>query len=271
MGVRRFLISKRSGIFDYSPKSIGMSFFLSAADPRVEKARKTLLELRSEISELTASQVRIIAVSKTHGPERILEFLLAGQRDFGENRQNEARDKFPLVMDGQLPAMPKPIYHHIGPLQSGVARQIPGLFHYVHGVSSFKSLDVLLRAVDRYRERTDPHYLLRYLFQIDLTGEKSKAGGMKPDVLLKENTLPKTTACYPVGFMAMGPSNQDPVETRRVFCELRKLRDGLLPKGELSMGMSSDWRIAIEEGSTMIRLGTRLFGARKEAPWRPDA
>ena len=184
-------------------------------------------------------------------------------RDFGENRQNEARDKFPLVPVDDLVSELRPIYHHIGPLQSGASRQIPGLFDWVHGASSRSALEKLADACQR-REAA-----VQYLIQVRLTDEESKAGGMEPAAIRGQDRFVENDFLKLRGFMTMGPESQDPTETREVFARLRELRDEILPDGELSMGMSGDWEIAVEEGATMIRIGSALFGTRGPGPWKP--
>lgn len=239
-------------------------------------SRQHLDRIRSRLIELGRPDVRIIAVSKTHGPERIVEFLRYGQIDFGENRQNEAREKFPLVDLQGLPKNIRPIYHHIGPLQSGSARQIPAFFSYVHGVSSLSALEILARAALKEGERRartgdETRWPIRYFVQVKLTGERSKAGGFLPDEVAAISKFPENESLRFSGFMTMGPENQDPVWTGEVFHRLRELRDQILPGGELSMGMSGDWELAVSHGATMIRLGTILFGERGGAPWRPPS
>jgi PLP dependent protein len=239
----------------------------------VEDAR--LLDgIRNRLAQLGRPDVRIIGVSKTHGPERIRGWLEAGLRDFGENRQNEARDKFPLVPVADLPPERRPIYHHIGPLQSGAARQIPGLFTYVHGVGSSSALEALQTAAARHAERERPpddpeRWPLRFLIQVRLTDEASKAGGFSPEELAALREIPETPECRFAGFMTMGPADGDLAGARSAFAALRALRDARLPGGELSMGMSGDWELAVEEGATMIRIGSALFGQRAGGPWRP--
>jgi hypothetical protein len=241
----------------------------SPAPTHGSSAHEKVRLLRARLAEIapaaTAGRIRIIAVSKTHGPERIRELWNAGISDFGENRQNEARDKFPLVPVDDLPVDARPVYHHIGPLQSGSARQIPGLFDWVHGVASMDALSRLMEAAPR----KSPDRPLHYLIQVRLTAERSKAGGMEPDQLRQMNHFPGNELVRFAGFMTIGPANQDPVETREVFHQLRELRDLLAPGTELSMGMSGDWEIAVAEGATMIRIGTALFGPRGPGPWRP--
>lgn len=218
--------------------------------------------LRSRLVALGHAEVRIIAVSKTHGPQRIRGWLDCGLRDFGENRQNEARDKFPLIDCRDLGPEQQPIFHHIGPLQSGAARQIPGLFHWVHGAASSSALFVLAQSAQHRRWSID------YLIQLDLTGEATKQGGIEESGLQSMLPFVENEFLHFRGFMVMGPSSGDPGETRQVFRRARQLRDELAPQGELSMGMSGDWELAVEEGSTMIRVGSLLFGERGQAPWK---
>ena len=235
-------------------------------------SQAALEEMRRSLMEMGRPDITIVAVSKTHGPERIDELANLGLRDFGENRYNEARDKFPEVKYTD-PVEPL-IYHHIGPLQSGFARNLPGLFHRVHGASSISALEKLAKSALRYsQDNVDlpaTQWPMQYLIQLRLTGEQSKLGGLSPEEFLSLDTLPENEALKFNGFMTMGPENQDPVETREVFHRLREMRDQCLPEGELSMGMSGDWKIAVEEGATLIRLGSVLFGPRKGAPWKKD-
>jgi len=214
--------------------------------------------------------IRIVAVSKTHGPEVISELLSCGHRDFGENRQNEAREKFPLVQLSGISKEKLPVYHHIGPLQSGHARQIPGLFHWAHGVASMSALDTLHKALIKYYDQNpDQKEPFHYLIQIDATNESTKLGGMSMEAFKNLNDIPQSQVLHFAGFMTMGPENQDAVQTREVFHMLRELRDTINPSLELSMGMSGDWKIALEEGATILRPGSILFGSRNGGPWKP--
>jgi hypothetical protein len=233
-------------------------------------AQKNLMAIRERLEELSRPNVRIIAVTKTHGPETIEDLLAVGHRDFGENRQNEARDKFHLVRIPDPKVMP--IYHHIGPLQSGAARQIPSIFHYVHGASSVEAIQALAKAALKHiPDDPDPdRWPIRYLIQVDLTGEVTKLGGMSREELMSLSGFPENEALRFCGFMTMGPESMEPIRTREVFHELREIRDRISPSGELSMGMSGDWEIAVSEGATMIRLGTVLYGKRESGPWKPS-
>ncbi len=212
-----------------------------------------------------------MAVSKTHGPERIRALLECGQRDFGENRPNEAEPKFALVGAGQLPEAVRPICHHIGPLQTGSARQVARTFHWVQGVGSLSALRALDAATGK-QARLDPEREpIRYLIQLHLTAEDTKLGGVSEsglEALL--SARPQNPWLAWVGFMTMGPESGDAQAIRNVFARLRVLRDRHIPGGELSMGMSGDWEIAVDEGATIIRVGTLLFGPRAGAPWKPS-
>lgn len=229
---------------------------------------ESLTSIQQELNQLGHSSVRIIVVTKTHGPDMIEALLQAGHTDFGENRFNEAKSKFELVSQhiGNGFAV-KPIYHHIGLLQSGFARNLPGLFQFVHGVSSISALNVLLKSAIKYNEATGQS--TKYLVQLNLTKEESKLGGMtESEFLAIQSELPNQEALQWVGFMTMGPTDQDKVKTRSVFKKLRLIRDEYLPNGELSMGMSGDWRIAVDEGTTMLRIGSAITGVRQNGAWQ---
>ncbi|MBW7857764.1 MAG: YggS family pyridoxal phosphate-dependent enzyme [Leptonema sp. (in: Bacteria)] len=224
---------------------------------------QSLASIQEELNRLGHTSVRVIVVTKTHGPELIDSLIQAGHRDFGENRFNEAKAKFKLVN-----ADVEPIYHHIGPLQSGFARNLPGLFQFIHGASSISALNSLLKAAIKYFETTGR--VTKYLVQLNLTGEESKLGGMtESEFLAIQSKLPNQSALQWVGFMTMGPTDQDKTMTRSVFQHLRSIRDQHLPNGELSMGMSGDWQIAVDEGATMLRIGTAITGVRVGGPWSP--
>lgn len=195
--------------------------------------------------------VRLLAVSKTKPPEAVREAVECGLRLFGENRVQEAQSKIPLCPDGLE-------WHLIGHLQTNKAKVAAGLFQMVHSVDSLK----LLQALEAHAEMTLP-----VLLQVNVSGEAAKFG-MKPDevpgVIEAANRMQK---CEVHGLMTIPPFSSDPEKTRAHFISLRELRDRLqdetgTPLPELSMGMSHDLEVAIEEGSTWVRIGTDLFGKR---------
>ncbi len=195
--------------------------------------------------------VTLLAVSKTKPPEAVREAADCGLRLFGENRVQEAQAKIPMCPAGLE-------WHLIGHLQSNKAKVAAQYFQMVHSVDSLK----LLQALDSHAGTTLP-----VLLQVNVAGESAKFG-MKPDevagVIEAANQMQKVEVH---GLMTIPPFSPDPEKTRVHFRALRELRDRLqdetgTPLPELSMGMSHDLEVAIEEGSTWVRIGTDLFGSR---------
>ena len=198
--------------------------------------------------------VRLLAVSKTYGPEAVREAAAAGQRLFGENRVQEAAAKIPEC-PGNLE------WHLIGHLQSNKAALAARLFDWVHSVDSAK----LLEALDRHA--ADAGRTLRALVQVNVSGERAKSGlapAAVPDVLALADRLRNVRI---VGLMTIPPLAEDPETARPFFRKLRELRDGWAAAtgfdlAELSMGMTHDLDVAVAEGATFVRVGTGIFGAR---------
>ncbi|MCF7816974.1 MAG: YggS family pyridoxal phosphate-dependent enzyme [Kiritimatiellales bacterium] len=195
--------------------------------------------------------VRLLAVSKTNPPEAIRAAADCGLRLFGENRVQEAQSKISMCPGGLE-------WHLIGHLQSNKAKAAVHLFQMIHSVDSLK----LLQALD-----AAANVALPVLLQVNVAGEAAKFG-MRPDkvaeVIDAANQMRKVEVH---GLMTIPPFSPDPEKTRIHFSNLRKLRDRLqnetgTPLPELSMGMSHDLEVAIEEGSTWVRIGTDLFGSR---------
>ena len=199
--------------------------------------------------------VEIIAVTKTHGAEVVKEAWDAGLVIVGENKVQEAAWKKPASVTG-------PSWHLIGHLQGNKVRPALELFDFIHSVDSAK----LCQRIEAIAEETGaaPHILL----EVNVSGEKSKSG-MKPGevdetIRILMEHCPRVTL---EGFMTMAPFSENPEEARPYFRRLRELRDEterkfgiVLPR--LSMGMSGDFEVAVEEGATWVRLGTVLFGER---------
>ena len=203
-------------------------------------------------------EVEIIAVTKTHGAEVVKEAWDAGLRIVGENKVQEAAWKKPASVTG-------PLWHLIGHLQSNKVRKALELFDFFHSVDSAALAD-RMNAIAQDMGAS-PHILL----EVNVSGEKSKSG-MKleevRDVLAHiAQECPRLTV---EGLMTMAPFSENPEDARPYFRKLRELRDELekelgvgLPR--LSMGMSGDYEVAVEEGATWVRLGTVLFGERPKA------
>jgi PLP dependent protein len=206
--------------------------------------------------------VRLIAVSKTFPVEAIAEAIAAGQRDFGENKVQEAIPKIETLAAG-APAGEDLAWHLIGHLQSNKARKAARPFDVIHSVDSID----LARRIDA--AAADAHRRPRLLVQVDLAGEATKHGAAPDEVRGFFDAAAGFRAASFAGLMVIPPWSDDPEATRPYFRRLRELRDALAADGvdpaqlsELSMGMSHDFEAAIEEGATMVRVGTAIFGRR---------
>ena len=200
------------------------------------------------------SDIRLVAVSKTHPAGAVGAAVAAGQRVFGESRVQEAREKIPACPTGLD-------WHFIGHLQKNKVRQALPLFSFFHSIDSA----ALAQAMDRIAgEAGKP---VDGLLEVNVSGEETKHG-FTPEELRKEfAALAKLPHLRIRGLMTMAPYSDNPEDARPVFRALRELRDGLQssnghPLPELSMGMSGDFEPAIEEGATLVRVGSSIFGER---------
>jgi pyridoxal phosphate enzyme (YggS family) len=203
---------------------------------------------------------RLIAVSKTFPIDAVREAALAGQRDFGENRVQEGLDKIAATTDLGL------TWHLIGHLQTNKAKKAASAFQWIHSVDSLSLLQKL--DAGAVEAGTRPQILL----QVDLAGEVTKFG--VPAAALSELAAAamEAKAIQLRGLMIIPPAVDNPEDARPWFAGLRDVRDSLIAGGipasalaELSMGMSHDFEVAIDEGATMIRVGTAIFGGRPPA------
>ncbi len=201
--------------------------------------------------------VKLIAVSKTVPPDRIREAFESGLHDFGENRVQEARDKRPALSDLNA------TWHLVGHLQSNKARLARELFHWVQSVDSVRVATKLGEAAVCSGER------LPVLIQVNLGVEPTKSGAREGEVLDLARQVSRIETLELRGLMILPPFFEDPEQARPSFHRLRELAEAIgsenLPNAsltELSMGMSHDFEVAIEEGATMVRLGTAIFGQR---------
>ncbi|MDR1042072.1 MAG: YggS family pyridoxal phosphate-dependent enzyme [Deltaproteobacteria bacterium] len=226
-----------------------------AALPR-EEAASRLEEVRGRIAGAARragrdpEAVKLLAVSKTFPPEAVEAFMGAGQTEFGESYVQEARDKIPLVKGNA-------VWHFIGHLQANKAKYAARLFDCVHAVDSLDLASELDRRLAEAGRSMDVYV------QVNVSGERAKSG-IPPDEL--EDFLLGLKAfgrAVPVGLMTMPPYDPDPEAARPHFRRLRELRDRVAPDlAGLSMGMSGDYEVAVEEGATIVRVGTALFGSR---------
>jgi len=201
--------------------------------------------------------VKLVAVTKTVPPDRIRLAYEAGLRDFGENRVQEAAAKRPALSDLTV------IWHLIGHLQSNKARPARELFHWVHSVDSLRLAEKLHQSAVCSGDR------LPVLLEVNLGGEATKAGVGESEVIQLVEQIAPLETLEVRGLMVIPPFFEDPEQARPFFRRLRQLAREVEARGvpnvslqELSMGMSHDFEVAIEEGATIVRVGTAIFGPR---------
>lgn len=228
-----------------------------ALQTRLDEIRRRI-ERSARRSGRPPADVTLIAVSKTHPAETLRRALAAGVVDFGENRVQEAEGKIEELKGARAE------WHLIGHLQSNKARRAAKLFDCVHTLDTVALAERLERACAE--EGCDD---LRVLIQVDLAGEATKSGAPAEDAPAIANALRDCRHLRLVGLMTIPPFFEDAERARPYFRRLRELRDEMRAAdtfpatgGELSMGMSHDYEVAVEEGATMVRVGTAIFGAR---------
>ena len=209
--------------------------------------------------------VTLVCVSKFHPAEAIMEAYDCGERDFGESRVQELLPKYE--------ALPKEIrWHFIGHLQTNKVKQIVPFVHMIHSVDSLRLLETINREAEKIGRR------VKVLLEVHVAKEETKSG-FTPEEFLSLNTQLSTLNNVEVcGVMGMATNTDDQTEWRRCFREIKSLASSLLASSpisyseashssqsehpQISMGMSDDYLVAIEEGSTMIRIGSTIFGIR---------
>ena len=203
------------------------------------------------------SSIRLVAVSKTFPIAAIREAYAAGHRDFGENRVQEALQKVASATDLEIR------WHLLGHLQLNKARKAGPVFAAIHSLDSIE----LLKKIDT--AAAEAGQTPELLIQVDLAGEATKFGASPGEVPRLLDAAAVCRAAKVTGLMTLPPVPDSPEDARPWFRQLRDLRDGWLASGvppamlgELSMGMSGDFEVAIQEGSTMVRVGTAIFGSR---------
>jgi len=227
---------------------------------RVAAVRERIARAAERASRSPAD-VRLVAVSKTHPPEAVREAFAAGVRDFGENRVQEAEPKIAATAELAAAGLS---WHLVGHLQTNKARRAAGLFGLVQSIDSVELALRLARAGE------ESGRAVRGLVEVDLAGEASKFGLPEPELVPALEALRGRPGLRLEGLMVLPPFLDDASAVRPYFRRLRALRDralaaGLLAAGELSMGMSHDFEAAVEEGATIVRVGTAIFGERQKA------
>lgn len=213
---------------------------------------KNKIAQAAEKARRSAGEIKLVAVSKTHPAATILEAIEAGARIFGENKVQEAEGKIAQI------GRERAEWHLIGHLQSNKARKAARLFDVIHSLDSLELAERLERiCIEEGREK------LSVLVQVDLAKEATKNGIEEKDLPELVGFLRRCEHLQFDGLMIVPPLEDDTEKVRPFFRQLRELRDEFCPGGELSMGMSHDFETAIEEGATLIRVGTAIFGARE--------
>jgi pyridoxal phosphate enzyme (YggS family) len=215
-------------------------------------AVRSRIDSSARRSGRNSDEIKLIAVSKMHSVETLRQAMVAGTAVFGENKVQEGESKIlEIGRDGVE-------WHLIGHLQSNKARKAVQLFDVIQSVDSVELAQRLERICEEEgRER------LSVFAQVDLAGEATKSGIAESEIPSLVVYLKTCKRLSLDGMMLLPPFFDDPEATRPYFKRLRAIRDNLLPGGELSMGMSHDFEVAIEEGATVVRVGTAIFGARQ--------
>ncbi len=224
---------------------------------------QTAIAVSAARANRRADEIELIAVSKTHPPESVVEAIDAGQLLFGESRVQEARAKIPL-----LPGRAR--WHFIGHLQRNKIRHALPLFELFHGIDSLEI------ARDLNRIASEAGVFPRLLLEVNVAGEASKFGFSPEKLRTQIEDLLTLDRLQIEGLMTIAPFAPEAEFSRPHFAALRELRDQIqtefrLPLPRLSMGMSGDYAVAVEEGATLVRVGTAIFGTRSGKAWKPNA
>ena len=221
-----------------------------------------MTEIQQHIASIRAdipAGVTLVCVSKFHSNDAIMEAYEVGERDFGESRVQELLPKYE--------ALPKDIrWHFIGHLQTNKVKQVVPFVHMIHSVDSVRLLETINREAEKIRRR------VKVLLEVHVAKEASKSGFTTEEFLSLITHSSSLISAYPwveiCGVMGMATNTDDKQEWRRCFREIKHLASSLIANSspserpQISMGMSDDYQVAIEEGSTMVRIGSTIFGSR---------
>jgi len=232
---------------------------MSSIAENLERVREQIATASAK-SGRSANDVELVAITKTHPAERVREAIEAGQTLFGESRVQEARAKIP-----ELPSNVR--WHFVGHLQKNKIRHALPLFQLIHSVDSL----ALAQEMDRMAQEEGFHP--RVLLEVNVAGEGSKFGFATETLREQMEHLLALPRLSILGLMTIPPLAEEAQASRKYFIQLRELRDRLQTEfrvdlTQLSMGMTQDFPIAVEEGATLVRVGTAIFGERlkKKAP-----
>lgn len=220
---------------------------MSAGADRLAEVKARIAEAAKAAGRLPG-EVTLVAVSKTHGPERVRELLDSGHRIFGENRVQEAQEKFPALKA----AYPDLELHLIGPLQTNKAREAVALFDVIQSVDRERLAATLAKEMERAGKRPT------CFIQVNTGEEQQKAGVLPADLDAFVAACRDVHKLPVVGLMCIPPVDEEPALHFALLAKMAK-RNGL---GQLSMGMSADYETAVRLGASHVRVGSALFGAR---------
>ncbi len=197
-------------------------------------------------------EVTLVAITKGFPPEAVREGAAAGLRHFGENRVQEAQAKLPLLAD----LTPRPLWHMVGHLQTNKVKTALGLFDIIHSVDSLH----LAEAISR---RAPQSVRVPVLLEVNAAGEAAKYGFSAEELPAQAEAVRSRPGLDVRGLMTVAPLTESTEEVRPVFRRLRALAEPLGLR-ELSMGMTDDFEVAVEEGATIVRIGRAIFGERSQ-------
>ena len=243
--------------FDFSlaGEAPALQFGMSSIAGNLDRVREQIATAVAK-SGRSADEVELVAISKTHPAEKVREAIEAGQTLFGESRVREARAKIP-----ELPSNIR--WHFVGHLQKNKVRQALPIFEMIHSVDSL----ALAQDIDRIAEEEGLYP--RVLLEVNVAGEGSKFGFAPGQLREQMEGLLMLPRLSMEGLMCIPPLAVESEDSRKFFVEVRALRDSLekefsLKLAHLSMGMTQDFSIGIEEGATLVRVGTAIFGERSK-------
>ena len=221
----------------------------------LERVYEQIAQAASKVGH-AAQEIELVAITKTHPAEKVREAIEAGQTLFGESRVQEARAK--------IPELPSNLHwHFVGHLQKNKIRHALPLFEMIHSVDSL----ALAQEVDRIADEDGMHP--RILLEVNVSGEGSKFGLTPEAVRVEMESLLALPRLSIEGLMTIPPLSAEAEDSRKFFAQLRRLRDALEKEFDvrlvhLSMGMTNDFVTAVEEGATLVRIGTAIFGERSK-------
>lgn len=211
---------------------------------------KARVNRAAERANRSPAEITIVAVSKGVDSAAIEKALEAGITNIGENRVQEAMTKIEVISSSGL----RPIWHMVGHLQRNKVKTALELFDIIHSIDSLRLAEALSRQAEN---------IIPVLIQVNIPGEETKSGFPQSEVSKALEEIASLPGLRVDGLMTIAPLTDDPEEVRPIFRRLRELRDSLGLE-HLSMGMTDDFEVAIEEGATMVRIGRAIFGERNQ-------